>query len=123
MNRRAWIVAGLVLAAVVADLLVRPPRFWLNMTRQVEPSAVVGEALVEKNGCRDCHKITGAGALKAPSLDGLVPRQMTTDPALVSTRLWLRNPSAVKGSSAMPNFHLSDSEIDAIIVYLATLTD
>jgi len=123
MNRRSWTAIGLLLAAVIVYVVMRPPRFWLNMTKQVEPSVVVGAALVEEYDCRDCHKIEGAGALKAPNLDGLVPRQMASDPALVSTHLWLRNPRAVKGSTAMPNFHLSDSEIDAIIVYLATLTE
>jgi cytochrome c1 len=45
-----------------------------------------------------------------------------SDPALTMTRLWLRNPRAVQGSTAMPNFRLSDREIDAIILYLDSLT-
>ncbi len=123
MSRRTWIVAGILLALTVVYIVMRPPRLLLNMTRQVEPSATVGEALVEECDCRDCHTIAGAGALKAPNLGGLVPRQMASDPALVSAHLWLRNPRAVKGSTAMPKFHLPDSEIDAIIAYLATLTE
>lgn len=31
----------------------------------------------------------------------------------VSLRLWLRNPRAIKGNTAMPNFRMSDSEIEA----------
>ena len=31
---------------------------------------------------------------------------------------WLKNPQAVKPGSHMPNFNLSDSEIQALVAYL-----
>ena len=35
---------------------------------------------------------------------------------------WLHDPNAVKLGSKMPNYHLSDDEIDALVAYLESLT-
>jgi cytochrome c oxidase subunit 2 len=35
---------------------------------------------------------------------------------------WLRNPDAVKLGSKMPNYHLTEEEIDALVAYLYSLT-
>lgn len=116
---RSFVVPlALILAALVLWLVISPPRFWMNLTNSVEPTATVGGQLVEAKGCRSCHRIGGEGALKAVSLDGIVARQRDHDPALVTLRLWLRNPKAINPSSPMPNFHLSDSQIEAILLYL-----
>jgi nitric oxide reductase subunit C len=57
--------------------------------------------------------------LKAPALDGsILP---TADSAQGTIKQWLRNPKAVKADTAMPNLHLSDSEIDAMLAYLTSL--
>ncbi|RLT45139.1 MAG: cytochrome c [Chloroflexi bacterium] len=107
-----------VLVMVVLWLVVSPPRSLLNITKSVEPTAIVGGELTEQYGCRGCHRIGGEGALKGPDLDEVVRRQIEADPAQVTLRLWLRDPRAIKSSTAMPNFHLSDSEIEAILLYL-----
>lgn len=101
---------------LITWFLLSPPRFWLNMTKAVAPTAEAGAQLVEQYECRTCHRIAGEGALKAPSLDGITLR--SDDPVHVTLRLWLRDPGAVKGDTAMPNFRLSDSEIEAILAYL-----
>jgi mono/diheme cytochrome c family protein len=114
--QRLTILIGIILVALITWLLLAPPRFWLNMIKVVEPTAGIGAQLVEKYACRDCHRIAGEGALKAPNLEGITRR--SGDPVHVTLRLWLRNPRAIKGDTAMPNFHLSDSEIEAILAYL-----
>lgn len=114
--KRIVILAGIFVVLLVAWFVLTPPRFWLNMTKAVEPTAATGAQLVEKYECRNCHRIAGQGALKAPSLDGITLR--SDDPVHVTLRLWLRDPRAVKGDTAMPNFRLSDSEIEAILAYL-----
>jgi mono/diheme cytochrome c family protein len=112
MSRKILLLPFLLLALGLY-LLLFPPRWLLNLTKRVDVSPAVGAALVEKHDCRSCHVIGGQGALKAPSLDDAVKREL--EETLYG---WLANPRAVKSNTAMPNFRLSDSEIHAIIAYL-----
>lgn len=117
--RRFIPLAILIVVIIIVWFVLAPPRFWLNMTKSVEPGVQVGEQLVAQYGCRGCHRIGGEGALKAPDLTGITQR--VGDPALVTLRLWLQNPKKVKPNTAMPNFRLSDSQIEAILLYLTEL--
>ena len=117
--KRILILIVALALLVIAWFALAPPRFWLNMTKAVEPTAAVGAQLVEQYECRACHRIAGEGALKAPSLDDIT--LCSDDPVHVTLRLWLRDPGAVKGDTAMPNFRLSDSEIEAILAYLTEI--
>ena len=115
--KRITILIGVLAILFLTWFVLAPPRFWLNTTKAVEPTAAVGAQLVEKYECQSCHKIAGEGALKAPNLDGITRR--SNDPVQVTLRLWLRDPRAIKGDTAMPDFRLSDSEIAAILAYLS----
>jgi mono/diheme cytochrome c family protein len=118
MRRNRLFVIAFVIAAFTLWLLLAPPRWWLSLTKPVDLSnpARAGAQVVEKYNCRSCHWIDGRGGLKAPDLAG-VTEQLDA----VLLWLWLSNPQAVKGNTAMPNFHLSDSEIEAIVAYLTAL--
>ncbi len=102
-----------IFLALGVYLLLVPPRWLLNLIKQVDVSPATGEMLVEKYGCRKCHSIHGKGALKAPNLDESVKQE--TEETLYR---WLANPRAMRPNTAMPNLRLSDSEIHAIIAYL-----
>lgn len=102
--------------ALGAWLLLDPPQPILNLLKRVDPSPETGALLVERYGCRRCHRIGERGGILAPDLNGITRR--VDDPAHVVLRLWLRNPRAIKPGTAMPDFHLSDSEIEAILAYL-----
>ncbi|RMG61695.1 MAG: hypothetical protein D6715_13075 [Calditrichaeota bacterium] len=118
--KKKWVLAiAVVVVLIVIWFSVAPPRFILNLSKKVAATPGCGARLVQDYGCRQCHQIGGRGALVAPKLDGITQR--VDDPARVTLRLWLRNPKAVKPATAMPNFHLSDYEIDAIIAYLEAL--
>lgn len=113
---KKWVLTVVCIGLlVVLWLWLAPPQFWLNRTKRVDLSDPVasGEALFERYNCRDCHRIQGEGALKAPDLAGVTQR--LTDQQL---ELWLMNPNAVKKNTAMPDFRLSDTEVDALIAYL-----
>jgi mono/diheme cytochrome c family protein len=118
MKRNRVFLIALVLAALALWFLLAPPRWWLNLTKPVDLSdpARAGAQVVEKYDCRGCHRIDGRGSLKAPDLTGVTERLNT-----VSLWLWLGDPKAVKGNTAMPNVHLSDPEIEAVIAYLRAL--
>ena len=120
MKQKYGIMGAMVVILLLIWFLFVPPRFWLNFTKAVDLSDPVtaGEQVVAKYDCRSCHRIAGRGALKGPALDDAAIRLDD-----VSLRLWLRNPRAIKGNTAMPNFHMSDSEIEAVVAYLESLVN
>ena len=105
-------------AAIVVWLWLSPPRWWLNYMKPVDLTDPVGagKSIVAKYACRQCHLIGGEGKAIGPNLDGVTGR---LDP--VSLRLWLRDPGSIKWNTPMPNFQLSDPEIEAISLYLKAL--
>lgn len=119
MQRRWMIWGGLLGLAVAVWMALHPPRPVLNLLKRVDPSPETGALLVERYGCRRCHRIGNQDGTLAPDLRGITRR--VEDPALVVLRLWLRDPQAIKPGTVMPNFRLSDSEIEAILAYLKAL--
>lgn len=118
-RRWRWLFGAALLSVAFSSwLLIVPPRWWLNLTKPVDLSNPVqaGRALVEKYNCRSCHRIDGWGQALAPDLYGVTRRRDAN-----SIRVWLRNPPGIKPNTPMPNFRLSDSEIEAIVVYLQDL--
>ncbi len=115
------ILSALVIIVLILVLwfIMAPPRWWLNLTKKVPTTPEMGEKLIRKYRCRSCHRIGGVGAIQAPDLSGITKK--AGDPAHVTLRLWLRNPKSIKPGTPMPNFHLSDYEIEAIIKYLEYL--
>ncbi len=75
-----------------------------------------GKSIVAKYACRKCHLIGGEGKALGPDLGGVTKRLDA-----VSLRLWLRDPRSIKSNTPMPNFQLSDPEIEAIVSYLKKL--
>jgi len=114
--RLALLIA--VVASVALLALTGPPRFLLNLVKPVDLTnpAAAGSILVDRYTCRTCHRIGGRGALTGPDLAGVTRR---LSPGVL--RLWLSNPAAVKGGTAMPNNWLSDGEIEAILAYLQSV--
>lgn len=115
MKRQAILIPIIVLIALVAWLLIAPPRWWLNLAKPIDLTDPIaaGVKLVDQYECRKCHRLGDSGALKAPDLKGVAQRLDE-----VTLRQWLADPQAIKGNIAMPNFRLSDSEIDALLAYL-----
>jgi cytochrome c oxidase subunit 2 len=80
--------------------------------------------------CVTCHAIGGlpTGASAAPNLTHFAAATHecfagcdwdTSDTAAL--KAWLHDPNAVKLGSKMPNYHLSDAEISALVAYLGSL--
>ena len=82
----------------------------------VSATAEVGAQLVEEHQCQNCHRINGSGSLVGPDLDNILSYE---DPRVM--RMWLQDPKAMKSNPVMPNFHLSDTEIDALIIYVESI--
>jgi cytochrome c oxidase subunit 2 len=84
----------------------------------------------DRGTCVACHSIGGVitGANAAPNLTHFAAATHecfagcdwdTSDTAALEA--WLHDPNAVKLGSKMPNYHLSDSEISALVAYLESL--
>jgi len=115
MRRKITISIALIIV-IILWLNIAPPRAWLNLIHNVEPTAAVGAELVQKHDCQNCHRIGGEGALVGPKLDSILTYKSADE-----IERWLRNPRAINPSTPMPNFHFSDSEIAALLAYLKTL--
>jgi cytochrome c oxidase subunit II len=84
-----------------------------------------------RGSCISCHAVGGTEASSpiAPDLTHFADPTHecfagciwdTTDRDALEA--WLRNPDAVKLGSKMPNYHLTEEEIDALVAYLYSLT-
>lgn len=82
-----------------------------------KPSLEGGRLLFNELGCVNCHNHpTGLPERKGPRLEGLASRVQHE-----WIEAFLKNPSATKPGSNMPQMHLSDEEIEAATHYLASL--
>ena len=86
-----------------------------------------GKSLFPNKGCSICHSIGGGRSLAGPDLLGVTDRR-----SVDWLKRWLQAPAAMYDSdpvakrlvrdakgAKMPNLHLSDADIDALINYLA----
>jgi len=83
-----------------------------------------------RGSCIECHAVGGTDAANraGPELTHFADPTHecfagciweTTDREALEA--WLRNPDAVKMGSKMPNYHLTEEEIDALVAYLLSL--
>jgi nitric oxide reductase subunit C len=77
-------------------------------------SAIRGKLLWEENNCIGCHTLLGEGAYFAPELGNVYERR---GPDFI--KFWIKNqPTNAPGRRQMPNFNLSDQELDDLVEFL-----
>lgn len=81
-------------------------------------SVAAGKHVWEKNSCINCHSLLGEGAYFAPELGNVWDRYGGyEDPqgARDALKAWMQaQPSGVEGRRQMPQFNLTDKELDAL---------
>ena len=83
-----------------------------------------GKQLFETKTCTNCHAINGTDFKEniGPNLTHFASRKRFLADMKVNNeknlRAWLTNPQDVKSGVKMPNFILSESEVDALVAYL-----
>lgn len=78
--------------------------------------AEAGESLMNEFGCFACHRVGAKGRDNGPDLTWIgVWQDMEWE------KEWLKNPDQWRPGTFMPNFDLTDEEIDAIVAFLSTL--
>jgi cytochrome c oxidase, subunit II len=117
---------------VVAD---EPSKFEEWQRAQLQPArpatsdaTAKGLALFQTSTCINCHAIRGvAGAdlRVAPDLTHVGSRKQLASGIIENTpanmRLWLKSPQHIKPGALMPDFTLTDEELDQLSEYLSTL--
>ena len=90
----------------------------------------MGQLSDGRGSCVECHAIGGtdAAGVAGPNLTHFAdPTHECFAGCIWETKdrealeAWLRNPDAVKMGSKMPNYHLTQEEIDALVAYLYSL--
>lgn len=81
---------------------------------QITPQVALGKKVWEDNNCIGCHSLLGEGAYFAPELGNVYLRR---GPEFIKT--WMQiQPTGAPGRRQMPQFNLSDEELDAMVAFL-----
>jgi len=67
-----------------------------------------GKHLWQKNNCQACHQLYGLGGYMGPDLTNVISTKSAP-----FAKVWIQN-----GSRRMPDFDLTDTEIDSLIAFL-----
>jgi cytochrome c oxidase subunit 2 len=92
-----------------------------------QPAALAGRNLFFTQTCVNCHAISGTSAIAnaAPDLTHIATRRQLAAGVIPNSpdnlALWLRNPQVVKPGCKMPNFGLSDDQVNQLVSYLEGL--
>tara|TARA_R110001583_G_scaffold195356_1_gene372161 strand:+ start:3118 stop:3639 length:522 start_codon:yes stop_codon:yes gene_type:complete len=89
---------------------------------ELTSSVVAGKHIWERNACINCHTILGEGAYYAPELGNVWVRyggKEDPEGARDSLKAWMQSqPSGIEGRRQMPQFNLSDQELDELVDFL-----
>ncbi|MDG4720447.1 MULTISPECIES: c-type cytochrome [Thalassospira] len=85
-------------------------------------SVVAGKHIWERNSCINCHTLLGEGAYFAPELGNVWVRYGGKDDpegARDMLKAWMQaQPSGIEGRRQMPQFNLTDRELDELVDFL-----
>ncbi len=81
------------------------------------PEIVLGKKVWEDNDCIGCHTILGEGAYFAPELGNVYKRFGNSKDAIIGF-IKSRPKNGIPGRRSMPQFNLSDEELNAVAEFL-----
>ena len=84
-----------------------------NITEQV----ALGKKVWEDNNCIGCHTLMGEGAYYAPELGNVYNRFGNSKEAIIGF-IQSRPPEGIPGRRSMPQFNLSQDELEAVAEFL-----
>lgn len=86
-----------------------------DMRQNITPLVAEGKKIWETRNCIGCHTLLGEGAYFAPELGNVVTRYGEEG---VKAFLISRPVDGIPGRRSMPQFNLSEHELDAITAFL-----
>lgn len=102
----------LVLVGLVFDTTRKLPE--RDHRENITEAVVLGKKVWEDNNCIGCHTIMGEGAYFAPELGNVYERR---GPNFI--KAWIKAmPTNAPGRRQMPQFNLSEEELDAMVAFL-----
>jgi nitric oxide reductase subunit C len=114
--RNIFYGGSLFFFAIFVGLTAHSHIYVLNTTPPVNDAVARGKEVWEKHSCINCHTLLGEGAYYAPEVANVLIRwggDKDMKGAKETLRAWMKSqPSGVAGRRQMPNFRLSDKEID-----------
>jgi len=82
--------------------------------QNLTPEVVAGKKIWETRNCIGCHTLLGEGAYFAPELGNVYTRR---GPEFIKG--WIKaQPTGAPGRRQMPQFNLTDKELDDIVAFL-----
>jgi len=100
---------------------------WFILNESTDPetlteSVAAGKRVWEENACINCHTILGEGAYFAPELGNVWVRyggREDPEGARAAIIAWMQaQPSGIPGRRQMPQFNLSDRELNDLVDFL-----
>ncbi|MEH6577431.1 MAG: cytochrome c [Amphritea sp.] len=85
--------------------------------QNLTPEVVLGKKVWEDNNCIGCHTLLGEGAYFAPELGNVYERFGRSKDAIKGF-IMSRPVDGIPGRRSMPQFNLSEEELDAIAEFL-----
>lgn len=80
----------------------------------ITPAVANGKKIWETRNCVGCHTLLGEGAYYAPELGNVYKRRGGD-----YIKEWIKSqPTGVKGRRQMPQFNLSEQELDDMVAFL-----
>ncbi len=102
----------LLFAVLIFDTEQRIPQ--RSNVAELTPAVVRGKHLWETRNCIGCHTLLGEGAYFAPELGNVYTRR---GPEFIKG--WMQAmPTQAPGRRQMPQFNLSDSQLDDLVEFL-----
>ncbi len=84
---------------------------------ELGPKIALGKKVWEENNCIGCHTLLGEGAYFAPEL-GNVYKRFGNNMEAIKAFIKFRPVDGIPGRRSMPQFNLSDAELDAVAEFL-----
>ena len=104
----------LFLALTFDTMAVLPER---DHRENITDKVALGKKVWEDNNCIGCHTLLGEGAYFAPELGNVYIRFGNSKEAIIGF-IQSRPKDGIPGRRSMPQFNLSDEELDAIAEFL-----
>ena len=85
--------------------------------QNITPEVALGKKVWEENNCIGCHTLLGEGAYYAPEL-GNVYQRFGKSKEAIKGFIQSRPVEGIPGRRSMPQFNLSEEELDALAEFL-----